>query len=132
MIPCLVCGSMPCDTCHIQSRGAGGCDEPWNIVFMCRRHHSEQHSMGWDRFAGKYSWIKRSLREKGWEWISMGGYRRPFHSKSIQASTNARGAINDAPNLEPDVEVQTNSAKESHTDLINNASVIIEREECTS
>jgi hypothetical protein len=40
---------------HIYSRGAGGCDCYWNIIYLCRQHHTECHTLGMARFPDKYN-----------------------------------------------------------------------------
>jgi hypothetical protein len=39
----------PIDPAHIQSVGAGGSD--FQVVPLCRKHHSQQHQMGWTDFS---------------------------------------------------------------------------------
>jgi len=34
------------DIHHIRTRGAGGTDEDWNLLALCRDHHAELHIMG--------------------------------------------------------------------------------------
>lgn len=63
---CVACGKSPCDPAHIVSRGAGGDDVPWNVMALCRRHHSESHAIGWYKFAQKYLLVRKSLAIKGW------------------------------------------------------------------
>ena len=36
--------------CHVKSRGSGGDDVPENIIPMCGVHHTEQHTVGWNKF----------------------------------------------------------------------------------
>lgn len=59
-LPCIVCGTQPCDPAHVRSRGA--CNHAWvwvypegnvhqayeagNIVPLCRTHHNEQGHVG--------------------------------------------------------------------------------------
>lgn len=71
-LPCLVCGGKS-DPCHIKSRGAGGADNPENLLPLCRRHHSESHSMNWHRFAGKYPVVYWALKVRGWGFEKRGG-----------------------------------------------------------
>ena len=67
-INCLCCGAIPpVDACHIKSRGSGGGDEWWNVIPMCRKCHTEQHSIGWLRFIKKHSHINEHLSDLGWE-----------------------------------------------------------------
>jgi len=58
----------PIDQAHIKSRGSGGCDDSWNVIPLCRKHHSEQHQIGWYRFAFKYIEVKLKLCELGWKY----------------------------------------------------------------
>ncbi len=59
LTPCCVpgCKAMPPgEPCHVRSRGAGGKD--WaNVVPMCRRHHSEQGSVGVAEFEDRHKVI---------------------------------------------------------------------------
>lgn len=66
-IPCIVCGKVPTDRCHVKSVGAGGSDDDSNILNMCREHHSEQHRVGFVRFLENHKHIMRILSEKNWE-----------------------------------------------------------------
>jgi hypothetical protein len=70
--PCVVCGSTS-DACHVQSRGAGGGDESWNLVPMCRKHHSEQHKRGWFDMCQLYWSVEAALEERGWAFDSATG-----------------------------------------------------------
>lgn len=63
---CVVCNRLGCDPAHIKARGSGGDDIEDNIIDFCRQHHSEQHSLGWARFAKKYPTIYFALNKKGW------------------------------------------------------------------
>lgn len=64
---CDICGSRPADPCHVRSRGAGGPDTEWNVIPMCRKHHSEQHQLGWQKFLKKYWALKFKLEGLGWD-----------------------------------------------------------------
>lgn len=64
--PCVACGSRPSDRCHVRSRGAGGGWEEENILLLCRRHHVEQHQIGWMKFSLKYPMVLWELEKKGW------------------------------------------------------------------
>lgn len=63
--PCIVCGKKS-DACHIRSKGAGGGEEDWNLLSMCREHHSEQHRLGWSKFVSRHKVVEDELRRKGW------------------------------------------------------------------
>lgn len=65
-LPCVVCGSGPCDPCHIKTVGSGGPDVEENVVSMCRIHHEEQGTIGFWLMAKKYIRFKWVLEEKGW------------------------------------------------------------------
>ena len=49
--PCLIC-FLKADAHHLVSRGAGGND--YQVIPLCRHHHSELHQTGMDRFQAKY------------------------------------------------------------------------------
>lgn len=51
---CRVCGAQSIDRHHIISKGAGGSDNVVNIIHLCRKHHSECHSIGRETFFSKY------------------------------------------------------------------------------
>ncbi len=52
---CEVCGKAPAEAHHwCHTRGAGGGDEPWNILWLCHRHHMEAHAVGRDSFFEQY------------------------------------------------------------------------------
>ena len=73
--PCVVCGAGS-DPAHIKSRGAGGDDVADNLLALCRRHHSEQHALGWSGFVGKYPAVEWILDGKGWVVEEQMGRRR--------------------------------------------------------
>ncbi len=64
---CAVCGVRGVDPAHIKSKGSGGNDVPDNLLGFCRRHHSEQHSLGWSKFVELYPRVGKLLLDKGWE-----------------------------------------------------------------
>jgi 5-methylcytosine-specific restriction endonuclease McrA len=67
-VGCVACGATPpVDACHIKSRGAGGGDDWFNIIPMCRKCHTEQHTIGWIQFTKKYSHVNEHLKLLGWE-----------------------------------------------------------------
>lgn len=63
--PCIICRRAS-DACHVKSKGSGGPDVHWNLVALCRQHHSEQHSVGILSFAKKYPQFLFCLALKGW------------------------------------------------------------------
>lgn len=70
--PCVLCGK-PSDPAHIKSRGAGGPDDPQNIVSLCREHHSMQHQYGHIRMMEKFPPYRFHLEKMGWG-IVLKGY----------------------------------------------------------
>lgn len=48
--------------CHIVSKGAGGPDEPWNVLVMCSDHHVSgeiaQHQRGWEATLTIAPWLR--------------------------------------------------------------------------
>ncbi len=69
---CIACNRYGCDPAHIKSVGSGGHDLPWNLMPLCRRHHSMQHSKGWMFMANKYPRIEMMLFAHGWKIDVMG------------------------------------------------------------
>lgn len=63
---CLVCNSVQVDVAHIKTKGSGGFDEEWNLMPLCRIHHTEQHKIGIVTFAIKYYSVHEHLAENGW------------------------------------------------------------------
>jgi len=63
---CLVCRDLPTDQCHITSRGAGGSDEDWNLMPLCRRHHIEQHTIGIVSFVTKHESVYKYVTDRNW------------------------------------------------------------------
>ena len=51
---CEICGYHSDPPHHIRTRGAGGGDEPENLISLCTAHHGEAHTMGVMSFADKY------------------------------------------------------------------------------
>lgn len=56
------------DPCHVKSKGAGGSDDDWNILSMCRGCHSFQHSSGWGALIFRRPLITNALEARGWDW----------------------------------------------------------------
>ncbi len=65
-MPCVVCGKQPSDRAHIKTRGAGATWEDFEWVYLCRRHHQEQGTIGILTFYFKYGTYQNAVKEKGW------------------------------------------------------------------
>jgi len=63
---CSVCSAIATDQHHIKTRGSGGSDEEFNLVYLCRWHHTEIHQIGADRMVRKYKRFESILLAKGW------------------------------------------------------------------
>lgn len=50
---------------HITSRGAGGSDDPDNVMPLCWKHHQEQHILGWSLFKRRHPEVKSWLDLSG-------------------------------------------------------------------
>jgi hypothetical protein len=48
------CGAPSAPPHHVRTRGAGGCDEEWNLLALCAFHHRMAHSKGIETFARLY------------------------------------------------------------------------------
>ena len=77
---CLICGTSPCDPCHIKTYGSGGLDDESNLLNLCRKHHSESHNLGWGFFCIKYSIVELELIKKGWKLENIFGVRKLFRN----------------------------------------------------
>lgn len=83
---CAICSVRGCDPCHIKSVGSGGHDEDWNLINLCRIHHTEQHKIGWIKLCKKYPSLELVLASKGWILKSLFGQMkliRENHDQSI-------------------------------------------------
>jgi hypothetical protein len=56
---CEICGMPNADRHHIKTRASGGSNEDFNIIHLCRKHHSECHQIGRWSFAKKYDITER-------------------------------------------------------------------------
>lgn len=90
---CLVCERRDVDRCHIRSRGAGGSDEPRNIMYLCREHHTEQHQIGMITFNDKYPDVPRALVRKGWSLQRINGKRVLWHPEETGTPIKTKGAV---------------------------------------
>lgn len=63
---CDICGVKPSDPAHIKTRGSGGNDEHFNLLSLCRIHHTEQGQIGFWKMVKKYPFFGHILAEKGW------------------------------------------------------------------
>lgn len=66
---CRACGDFPTDPAHIRSKGAGGPDESFNVIALCRRHHTEQHQRGWWDFLSNKPILWFWMQSIGWQWL---------------------------------------------------------------
>lgn len=64
---CVVCGR-PGEAHHVITRGAGGPDEPWNLMGLDRWHHVEIHQIGNTKMAEKYRQVELWFLSHGWEY----------------------------------------------------------------
>ena len=63
---CVVCSRQGADPAHLRSKGAGGGDEWFNIIFLCRICHTTQHAKGHVWMSEKYKKYKAALEARGW------------------------------------------------------------------
>jgi hypothetical protein len=68
---CIICG-IKADKAHIRSKGAGGPDDEWNILFLCRAHHIVQHAYGWRKFRAQFPAVDSILKSRGWYFDDFG------------------------------------------------------------
>ncbi len=63
---CMICDRYGVDPCHIRTRGAGGPDADFNLLKMCREHHTEQGQIGFMKMVSRYPVMILILKAKGW------------------------------------------------------------------
>lgn len=73
---CRICYQPYPDPAHIKSKGSGGDDIWWNLIPLCRRHHVEQHKIGWQSMSKKYPSILECLETRGWAFNGIGKLQR--------------------------------------------------------
>lgn len=67
--PCTACGDFYAQRClhHIKTRKSGGSDQPFNLMPLCLKHHTEVHAIGLMKFSQKYKAVRSWLLAMGWE-----------------------------------------------------------------
>jgi hypothetical protein len=73
---CVVCKSTPTDIHHIRSRGAGGTDDDFNLINLCRRCHSKVHQIGMIKMMYESAELLIYLSDKGWVISEMFGVKK--------------------------------------------------------
>jgi hypothetical protein len=58
------------DAHHVKSVGSGGHDLETNVIPLCRKHHTEIHAIGLNRFSEKYAKVSVWLSRNGWSYNS--------------------------------------------------------------
>lgn len=66
---CVICGDPSSTAAHIQSKGAGGSDEEWNLLALCFKDHRYSHDHGWKALIDLHPNVEDILRAKGWELV---------------------------------------------------------------
>ncbi len=83
----------PVDPAHIRSWKVSQCDEPWNLVSQCRRHHRLQEQYGWLYMSQAYTAVANALRERGWEFLfgtgGLGDWSM-FNEKEVELNRKRR------------------------------------------
>lgn len=54
------------DPHHVMTRGAGGPDESWNLMHLCRNHHAEIQQIGNVKMSHKYIQVEHWFMSHGW------------------------------------------------------------------
>lgn len=89
---CVACGAINCDPCHIRSWKVSQCDEPWNLISLCRTHHNMQHQHGWMYLMIIYSEVAKQIEEKGWEFTKLpDGSWKMHNEKEVELNEARRG-----------------------------------------
>ncbi|WP_353737445.1 HNH endonuclease signature motif containing protein [Microcystis sp. M061S2] len=70
----MACGKDgPSDVHHVKTRGSGGGDDYWNVMPLCRVHHTEWHKIGMQQMIAKHPAINEFLTKLGWTWEMVQG-----------------------------------------------------------
>ena len=67
------CSNRDVDSHHIKSRGSGGSDDVFNLLDLCRTHHTEIHQIGNYKFCKKYPEVYYKFKEKGYALVERFG-----------------------------------------------------------
>lgn len=97
--PCIVCKKFPeeIDICahHIKTVGSGGNDVIYNLMPLCKQHHTEIHLLGTSAMARIHCGVKKWLLLANWEhdpkkdrWRFYGG-KDAADDKEAEAENNS-------------------------------------------
>jgi hypothetical protein len=64
---CIVCGRQASEKHHIKTKKAGGPDEDWNLLPVCRFDHVKIHTQGIKKIAAIYPRLAGWLLQHGWK-----------------------------------------------------------------
>jgi hypothetical protein len=64
-VKCLI-SHRPADLHHVKTRGSGGTDDPWNLMPIARKYHTEVHAIGLTTFVKKYPQVLNWMLAHGW------------------------------------------------------------------
>lgn len=71
--PCFICGLLPSVAHHLKSKGSGGPDKIWNLIPLCKKHHTEIHKIGFvEMFFTRHPGLMPKLNKVGWSFVSIG------------------------------------------------------------
>lgn len=67
-LPCTACGAEFVDRCfhHVSHRSNLGPNEPWNMMPLCRRHHTDIHMLGKLNMGERFPKVKQWFLDNGW------------------------------------------------------------------
>jgi len=80
LLNCVNCGFSRCEVHHIRSRGAGGQDDDFNLVPLCRKCHTEIHMRGAVTFTEENKKFRDFVESKGWTIETVGDRKRLVRS----------------------------------------------------
>lgn len=81
---CIACppwSNKTVEVCHIRSKGAGGCDEEWNLYPGCVEHHRLQHRIGIVTFFKQFHNVRAHFEEMGWRLEESVGREKLWNEK---------------------------------------------------
>lgn len=81
-LPCIICGFHLSEIHHVRTRGAGFGDDPWNVIPVCRKHHTEIHKTGMVQMLEKTKHLLNYLKALGWELSIVNGLKKLRRNQS--------------------------------------------------
>lgn len=80
---CLLCPRTEIDRAHIKTRGAGAKWNFWEVMPLCREHHTQQGKIGVVTFFKRFPPVRRYLEGMGWRLEDVVGKETLVHNMEM-------------------------------------------------